>query len=382
MSQNSKRRLTGLQKKMMETDLDLAVYGSCQNFQYLTGLLFDWRHGIDLENEVNNVFVPQHGEPILILAEAPSEQFPQTWIKDVRILEKEKKCGDLIKNVISDLELKGTRVGLGDHVWGSTTVEIAKIVKGAKFYKAEALMNHLRMIKGLDEIEHLRRVAKLTDKVMEATVPHIKKGVTQRELEVEVEFQAKMLGASDVSFPPTVGFVKSGSEASSNPFTYPREKGLMPGTSIAFDIGFVMDGYCSDFGRSFYFGSANIEVKKGYKALQQSVLETVNNMHEGSMRVCDLFPALEKTLDRFGYGNYLRARLPNKNLGHNIGVEVHEPPWLSPEYEETLRSNMVVALEPKLWHAGEYYLRIEDIVLVGKRKTEFLTTFDRQLFQL
>ena len=156
----------------------------------------------------------------------------------------------------------------------------------------------------------------------------------------------------------------------------------MSGTSTAFDIGFVMDGYCSDFGRSFYFGSANIEVKKGYEALQQSVLETVDNMYEGSMRVCDLFPALENTLDRFGYGNYLRARLPNKNLGHNIGVEVHEPPWLSPEYKETLRSNMVVALEPKLWHAGEYYLRVEDIVLVGKRKTEFLTTFDRQLFQL
>ncbi len=382
MSQNSKRRLTGLQKKMMETDLDLAVYGSCQNFQYLTGLLFDWRHGIDLENEVSNVFVPQHGEPILTLAEAPSEQFPQTWIKDVRILEKEKKYGELIKNVISDLELKGAKVGLGDHVWGSTTVEIAKIIKDAKFYKGEALMDHLRMIKDSDEIERLRRVAKLTDKVMEATVPHIKKRVTQREMEVEVEFQAKMLGASDVSFPPTVGFVKSGSEASSSPFTYPREMGLMSGTSIAFDIGFVMDGYCSDFGRSFYFGSASMEVKKGYEALQQSVLETVDNMYEGSMRVCDLFPALEKTLDRFGYGSYLRARLPNKNLGHNIGVEVHEPPWLSPEYKETLRSNMVVALEPKLWHAGEYYLRVEDIILVGKRKTEFLTTFDRRLFQL
>ena len=129
----------------------------------------------------------------MTLAEAPSEQFPQTWIKDVRILEKEKKYGELIKNVISDLELKGTKVGLGDHVWGSTTVKIAKIVKGAKFYKAEALMDHLRMIKGLDEIERLRRVAKLTDRVMEATVSHIKKGVTQRELEVEVELQAKMM---------------------------------------------------------------------------------------------------------------------------------------------------------------------------------------------
>jgi len=154
------------------------------------------------------------------------------------------------------------------------------------------------------------------------------------------------------------------------------------GTSIAFDIGFVVDGYCSDFGRSLYFGLASAEVKKGYEALQQSVVETADKMKPGNAQVCDLFPALEKTLDRLGYGDYLRARLPTKNLGHSIGVEVHEPPWLSPDYDEELQSGMVIALEPKLWHKGEYYLRVEDMVLIGSRKAEFLTNFDRELFRL
>jgi Xaa-Pro aminopeptidase len=116
--------------------------------------------------------------------------------------------------------------------------------------------------------------------------------------------------------------------------------------------------------------------------LHQGILETVDRMHDGSMRVCDLFPALEKTLDRLGYGEYLRARLPNRNLGHNIGVEVHEPPWLSPAYKEPLQENMVMALEPKVWRAGQYYLRVEDLVLIGPRKTDILTRFDRGLFQL
>jgi Xaa-Pro aminopeptidase len=105
-------------------------------------------------------------------------------------------------------------------------------------------------------------------------------------------------------------------------------------------------------------------------------------MKEGSKRACDVFPAIEKTLDKLGYGDHLRARLPMKSVGHNIGVEVHEPPWLDPDYDQMLQSNMVMAIEPKLWHAGEYYLRVEDIVLVGKKKTEFLTNFDRELFQL
>ena len=243
-------------------------------------------------------------------------------------------------------------------------------------------MDNLRMIKDDREIRKLKKAAKITDEVMTEIVPKIVEGVTQKKLELEVEFQGKQLGASDVSFPPTVGFVKAGSEVSADPFTYPKEKGLVPGTSIAFDMGFVVDGYCSDFGRSFYFGPANKEVNKGYDALQQSVLETVDKMTDSSMKVCQVFPILEKTLDRFGYGDYLRTRLPNKNLGHNIGVEVHEPPWLSPEYNELIHKDMVLAVEPKLWHAGQYYLRVEDIVLVGSKRSKLLTSFDRELFQL
>ena len=71
-----------------------------------------------------------------------------------------------------------------------------------------------------------------------------------------------------------------------------------------------------------------------------------------------------------------------KSVGHNIGVEVHEPPWLNPENEVPLQSNMVLAVEPKLWHTGEYYLRVEDIVLIKSRRAEFLTNFDRELFRL
>jgi Xaa-Pro aminopeptidase len=377
-----KRRLVGLQEKMEELDLDLVVYGSCQNFQYLTGLLIDWRHGIDLANPANNIFIPRKGEPILTLSEEWAKQAAQTWVKEVRTLGENGRFEKMIRRVITDLDLKVKKAGIGDHVWGSTITEITKAVKGVSLFKAEHLMDDIRMIKDLGEVERLRKVAQLTDKAVEAVMPKIKKGVTQLQLQIEVEFEGKCLGASDVSFPLTVGFVKSGSEVSPDPFTYPKDKGLVPSTSIAFDVGFVLDGYCSDFGRSFYFGPASMEVKKGYEALQQSVVEAVDKMKEGSMRVCDTFPAIEKTLDRLGYGDFLRARLPTKSVGHNIGVEVHEPPWLSPEYDEVLRSNMVMALEPKVWHAGEYYLRVEDIVLVGSRKTEFLTNFDRQLFQL
>jgi Xaa-Pro aminopeptidase len=382
MSFDFRRRLVELQEKMEAVGLNLVVYGSCQNFQYLTGLLIDWRHGTDLGNASNNVFVPKEGEPILIVGEEWAKQAAGTWIKDVRVLTMEDIFEKQLREVLRDLCLTGKRVGLGDHVWGSTVTEIVKALKNPALQKAEHLMDDTRMIKDSGEICRLRQVAKLTDEAVEVVIPRIKKGVTQQGLRVELECEGRRRGASNVSFPPWIGFVKSGSEASTSLVTCPLDEGLRPSTSIAFDNGFVLDGYCSDFGRSFYFGPASTEVKEGYEALQQSLVETVDRMRDGSMRVCSVFPAIEKTLDRLGYGDYLRARLPSKSVGHSIGVEVHEPPWLEPKYNEFLKSNMVMAIEPKLWHSGEYYLRVEDIVLVKKRKAEFLTNFDRKLFQL
>ena len=377
-----RRRLTGLQEKMAELETDLVVYSSCQNFQYLTGLPVEWRRGVDLQYAQDNVFVPREGEPILTLGPASAGHAEECWIGDVRTLERGDPYKDIAERVASDLDWDGGRVGVGDHVWGSTWIEVARAFKGARFRSAEALMDSLRMIKEPAEIEAMRKVARLTDDVMEKVISGIQDGVTQSDLRLEIEMTGRRMGAQDISFPPTGGFVKSGSEVSENPFTYPRDEGLVPGCSIAFDVGFVLDGYCSDWGRSMYWGPAGDEVRKGYEALQQAVVETVDKMHDGSMKVCDVFPSIEASLDGEGYGDYLRARLKTGSVGHQIGVEVHEPPWLDPENKDLLQTGMIMCLEPKLWHAGEYYLRVEDMVLIHTDRAEFLTNYDREQFQL
>ena len=382
MEMDFKRRLTGLQEKMVELDIDVVVYGSCQNFQYLTGLLVEWRRGVDLQYPETNVFVPREGDPILTLSVAAAGHAEGCWIEDVRPMERGAEYKPVVEKVAADLDWGEGRVGVGDHVWGSSWIEIARAFRGAKFRSAEALMDHLRMIKEPGEIELLRKVGKLTDDVMEKIISGIKEGDTQTGLQVEIEAMARKMGAKDISFSPTAGFVKSGSEVAESPFTYPRDEGLVPRTSIAFDIGFVMDGYCSDWGRSMYWGKAGGDVKKGYEALMNAVVEMVDKMYAGSMRVNDLFPSIEASLDRAGYGDYLRARLKTGNVGHQIGVEVHEPPWLRPDNEHELQTGMVMCLEPKLWHAGEYYLRVEDMVLIHPDKAEFLTNYDREQFQL
>jgi len=379
---NYNRRVKWLQARMDEQDLDVAVYGSCQSFQYLTGMLMDWRRGVDSGSPESIIYVPRIGDPILTVGGMGMRYAEDCWIEDVRPVERGGNYGDVVKQVASDMDWGEGKIALGDHIWGSSMIEIARHFKGGQFRGGKALLDKLRMIKEPEEIEKLRKVAKLTDDVMEVIISSVADGVTQKDLQIDIEMLGRKEGASDISFTPTAGFVKSGSEATANPFGYPKEEGLKPGTSIAFDIGFVLDGYCSDWGRSMYWGPAEDHIKKGYEALMQSVVTTVDKMGAGNMKVNDIFPSIEAYLDGEGYGDYLRARLKSGTVGHQIGVETHENPWLKPSENQELKEGMVMCLEPKIWHAGEYYLRVEDMVLVKQDKGEFLTKYDREQFQL
>ena len=117
------RRLNGLQERMVGLDVDLVVYGSCQNFQYITGLPVEWRRGTDLMYPTDNVYVPREGDPILTLSPASAGHAEGSWIGDVRTLERGEEYKPVVEKVASDLGWEGGRIGVGDHVWGSTWLD-------------------------------------------------------------------------------------------------------------------------------------------------------------------------------------------------------------------------------------------------------------------
>ena len=379
---NFKRRVESLQKQMSESKIDMTLYGSCPNFQYLTGLPLGWRGGIDRIRPEDALLVPKEGEPVLTLSGPASENAASCWIEDIRILQRGESYSKTIAKAAADLGWRGGRIGIGENLKTATWLEVLAVFRGAEFCDGDALLDHLRMIKEPSEIESLRIIAKHTDSVIETIMPKIGTGITMRELRLEIELLGRQMGAEDVSFPPVAGFIKSGSKPTGSIYGYQMDEGLEPGTTIFFDLGFVLHGYSSDWGRSVHWGKADSEVKEAYAALQSAVVETVGKMKPGNMRICDIFPSIEASLDRAGFGDYLRARLPTGEAGHQIGIEVHENPWLIPENGHPLQKGMVMCIEPKLWHDGEYYLRVEDMVTVNEDGAEFLTNFNRQLFEL
>jgi len=379
---NYSRRLTRIQAKMEEKGLDLVVLGASPDFQYLTGAPVEWRRGRDLMHPADAVFVPVAGEPIILAGMGSVKKARQGWVDDVRGLGMFENLAPAVKEIIKELVDEPKKVGIGEYTWGSLMLTVASSCKGASFRSAEGLLDEVRMIKEPGEIDRLRRAAKLTEDVMSRIIDQIDAGETMRGAGLKIETMGRMIGASDVSFPPTTGFCKSGSEPTDEVFNYEKSQGLEPGTSVAFDVGFVLDGYCSDWGRSVYYGEPEEHIEKAYASLQTAVMETVDNIGNEVHRVNEIFPSIELFCDREGYGDYLRARLPDGTVGHQIGVEVHEDPWLKPENSHELVDDMIFCIEPKLWHKGEYYLRVEDMVLIKNGEAEFLTNYDRERFKL
>lgn len=371
-------RQEAVQAKLVDEDLDLAVFGAGPNLQYLTGSSIDWRRFADLEGRVTSLFLPTEGRAVLLVG--PFASAEQDLPCEVREMELFDDTRSAVEATVDELPNRPDAVAVGEYTEASVALTIEEQYRGSELVSAEGMLDSMRMIKDADEVEKLRNAAELTDQIMADVVDGLEAGDTMREVGLEIEHRGRMAGASDVSFSSTAGFHRSGVEPTEEIFNYAPDEELEPGTSVAFDVGFVRDGYCSDWGRSVYFGDPPEHIENAYEALMTSVVETIDAIGEEVQTLDEIYPHIERVCDREGYGEYLRNRHSNGLVGHQIGVEVHESPWLRPENDQELQDGMVFCVEPKLWNKGEYYLRVEDMVHVTNGGAESLSQFDRDLF--
>lgn len=370
-----RKRIARLRHAMAEENIDGVVFGLGANYQYFTGSATPWvRESEPLEPD-HLLVVTQEGLPTIITVGPKAREIVSAQVSVIAVQDRSE-----VVSLLSDL-LTGCRFGAGRQAYAYIPQLVMEAVPGCECAEADFLGDRLRMIKDADEIARLREVAGITDRVMGEVLRRMDRGLSQAGLQQMLRDVGKEFGAQDVSFPPAGLYVKTGSAPSANPFTYPREEGLVMGTSIAFDFGFVLHGYCSDFGRSFYYGAAPAHIRGAYRALQEAQLHLISSMKPG-LRMGDMPGIVLGRLDELGYGDCFRARVPDGTLGHQIGVDLHENPWIRPDTETRLAPGMVMCIEPKVWSPGEYYLRVEDMVLITEDGAESLTVFDRNIFEL
>ena len=148
---------------------------------------------------------------------------------------------------------------------------------------------------------------------------------------------------------------------------------MQRGNGVSFDFGAVIDGYCSDFGRTVAIGETNEEYAAVYNAVISAQAAGLSAVKPGAL-ACEVDAACRQVIVDAGYGDWFRHR-----TGHCIGLDVHEYPFISEEDQTPLEAGMTFTIEPSIFWPGRVGVRIEDIVLVTEDGGVKLNEFSEEL---
>ncbi|HWE80956.1 MAG TPA: Xaa-Pro peptidase family protein [Gaiellaceae bacterium] len=247
------------------------------------------------------------------------------------------------------------QLAVGDRVWAETTLELARLFGSDRLRTGTRLVNELRRIKSADEIAAMERAIATVETAMAAAAPLVVPGVSMADLVEAVEHELRLAGSRCPSFTTHI-FTGLGEDD----FDSGERTARLPipsGTSVMFDFGGVVDGYCSDFGRTIYCGEPPPDYLEAYDVMLDAQ-EAGRQAAAAGTPAREVNAACRRPIEEAGLGEHFRHR-----MGHCIGMDVHERPFISTEDETVLEPGMTFTDEPSIIIPGRYSLRIEDIVV-------------------
>jgi len=247
-------------------------------------------------------------------------------------------------------------IATGDRVWAEATLELGRAVGFDRLSTRSRIVNELRRIKTDDELAAMGRAIAAVEQTMAAAAPLVVPGVSMLDLVEAVEHELRAAGSRCPSFTTHIftglgdDDFDSGTATGRNP--------IPERTSVMFDFGGVVDGYCSDFGRTVYCGEAPQDYLDAYEVMLEAQ-EAGRAAARPGVPAREVNAACRAPIEEAELGGHFRHR-----MGHGIGLDVHERPFLSAEDGTPLAAGMTFTDEPSLIVPGLYSLRIEDVIVV------------------
>jgi len=354
---------------------DLAFLPISADLQYLTGVPRDVpNYGLTIHpgDWLEGAFItPQH-QPVLPLPRMSAEFGGLSRLEgtiDLRVLGDWDDPAVLAADIIKGFNLPAApRVAISDQTRGETIVALQTILPDAKFISATKILRKLRTIKDADEIATMRRAGEITEAAFADVIKNLKLGMTELEVVQEVNFQLRRHGSLGESF--TTSLYNSGPN---HPLMFGNRLASWPRVltapvSILFDFGAIYEGFCYDFGRTVSFGEPNAEFQRVYDLIMASQAAGIAALKAGEATTSQVDAIARQVIEEGGYGKWFRHR-----LGHGIGMDVHEPPFLTKGDETPLQEGMLFTIEPSITQDNSFSARVEDIVVVRPGGGEPLT---------
>jgi len=353
------RRLERLQQELKTQKLDLLVVEPSTNFQYFAG------YNPGRSERLIMLMVPADGAPVLVCPSFEVERIKRnSVIADVRGWEEQEDPWRVVRGAGNQFKPA--------HRQGAAAVEpstsyqsylnLASALGSWKFVNGASVTERLRIVKSPEEVGLIRRAIDATEASIAATFAKLAVGMTERDVAQLLSREMSSRGS------PGGGLVQFG-PSSALPHGGPSAGKLERETVVLIDAGSRVEGYTSDITRTIWFGDApSDEFKKVFNLVHDAQTAAMQGGRPLMTPCQEMDRWARKVITDGGYGQYFTHR-----LGHGMGMDGHEPPYLVEGNQTRLEPGMVFTIEPGIYQLNKFGVRIEDDCVMGDNGVEILS---------
>ncbi len=275
---------------------------------------------------------------------------------------------DLIAQTIADLSLR--RVGIESSAMTVAMLRtLATKCEAVQLVETTGVVETGRMVKDESEIATTRQAVAVAQQAFLSVRPMLTPRSTELQIAYQLEANMRALGAEGCSFSPIV----AAGPAGALPHYHPGDVAIGEATSLLVDWGAKYHGYASDLTRTLHRPNVSDDFRRAYDAVLEAQLAAIDAIRPGA--ACnDIDAAAREVLARHGMADAFKH-----GLGHGTGLQIHESPRMSSICTEKLAPGMIVTVEPGVYFADAFGIRIEDDVLVTAGGCEVLSDLPKGL---
>lgn len=360
------KKQSQIRKFLQEEELDALLLFDPPNIAYCTGFFH-----LQTERPLGAV-IPQEGIPLLLIPLLETDHVPDNV--DVESYFDYPGKINRIEWIKSHLKNRSlTRIGVENGI----SLSSYEILSDLSVSRTD-IVSAMRQIKDPEEITLISKAAEYADYAVERAIHHTKEGVTEFEINerTRVDVSERMLEELEEIVPVqgglSGGLVCSGENAAL-PHAMPSSRKVRKGESIILSFGAAVGGYHAESERTAFVGSPSENQKDAFEAMAEAQKKGGEAVKEGET-CCDVNEVCLNVIREKGYEEYLRHR-----MGHGIGLQGHESPWIEEGDETVLKNGMTISNEPGIYMPGFGGFRHSDTVLVTKEGSVSLTKYPKEL---
>lgn len=354
-----KLRVKKVQIALKEKGLDALVVFPGVNYRYFMGF---FKIGV-LERLLTTI-IPTDGKPISVTPKFEEELVrikSKLTVEDIRTWREDQDPYAVFAKALKDLGIADGKVGLDGDFPYHFVYRMQKAIPQAEFELADDVIYSLRSIKSREELDIMKKACSIVGKGIKAAHEYVAEG--RKEIEVFQELQSEIRRAGGG---PAVGIVTSG-KITALVHEISSDKAIRKGDMLLIDALAPYQGYYGDLTRMAVLGRATSKMKKVYDIVLKAQKAAINRVKAG-IEAQEVDRTARKIISDAGYGPNFTHR-----LGHGLGLEIHEDPYLVEGNTLKLRPGMCHSVEPGVYLSNEWGIRIEDDVTVTEDGCEVLS---------